>query len=83
MEQNSFKPKRPNFMDNFAQQLNGAAPSQSVQNYAVGNRTYNGGLPSPHAGGGLDKGGYAERDMKALSARNNALINYLRSKGVR
>ena len=36
----------------------------------TGNRVYNGGSPSPHAGGGLDKSGYLKRDQQAKTQRN-------------
>ncbi len=43
--------------------------------YSVGNRVYNGSAPSPHAGGGLDKSGYAERDALARTTKQNLLKN--------
>jgi hypothetical protein len=51
-----------------------------TQKYAAGNRVYNGFSPSPHAGGGLDKSGYAERDAQANATRQN-LIRQLSQKG--
>lgn len=51
-----------------------------TQKYATGNRIYNGFSPSPHAGGGLDKAGYAERDSIAGATRRN-FLNQLSQKG--
>lgn len=51
-----------------------------IQKYSAGNRTYNGFAPSPHAGGGLDKAGYAERDSIANATRQN-LLRQLAQKG--
>lgn len=60
----SAKPPRAAFVGNFTQQN---------QKYATGNRVYNGFSPSPHAGGGLDKAGYAERDNVARTTKRNML----------
>jgi hypothetical protein len=51
-----------------------------TQRYSAGTRTYNGFSPSPHAGGGLDKSGYAERDASANATRQN-LLRQLSQKG--
>jgi hypothetical protein len=51
-----------------------------TQKYLTGNRIYNGFSPSPHAGGGLDKAGYAERDSIANATRKN-LLQQLSKKG--
>lgn len=45
--------------------------------YSVGNRIYNGSAPSPHAGGGLDKSGYAERDALARTTKQNLIKNMI------
>lgn len=50
------------------------------QNHITGNRVYNGGMPSPHAGGGLAKGGYAVRDQKAKT-KKDLLLKQLKSGG--
>lgn len=47
--------------------------SYDFNSYAAGNKVYGGGRSSPHVGGGLDKLGYAERDL-AHSAKRNALL---------
>lgn len=52
-----------------------------TQRYAGGSRIYNGYRSSPHAGGGLDKSGYAERDASANATRQN-LLRQLSQKGM-
>lgn len=54
--------------------------SQGPDNYVSGNRVYNGAAPSPHAGGGLDKSGYLQRDQLARS-KKQFLMNQLKSGG--
>lgn len=84
MYQNApFKPQKPKFVGNFSDRLNSLSPKPQNAEYSVGNRVYNGGSNSPHSGGGLDPTGYMNRDAQAATIRQNALINYLRSKGVR
>lgn len=53
---------------------------QGSQNQATGNKVYNGFAPSPHAGGGLDKSGYQQRDQKART-KKQFLMNQLKSGG--
>jgi hypothetical protein len=63
---------------------NGNVASNYSQNndYAVGNRVYNGSSPSPHAGsGGIDLGGYATRDNEA-NTRRQMLVQMLKPNGV-
>lgn len=45
----------------------------SFLSYAAGNKVYGGGRSSPHVGGGLDKLGYRERDLKHKAMRNAIL----------
>ena len=54
--------------------------SQGQQNHQTGNRTYNAGAPSPHAGGGLNRQGYALRDQTALN-KKALLMKQLKSGG--
>lgn len=63
------KPKQANYIANFARQN---------ESYSVGNRVYNGGAPSPHAGGGLDPTGYQERDALAKTTKQNAIMNMIK-----
>jgi hypothetical protein len=46
----------------------------------TGNRSYNAGAPSPHAGGGLSKPGYDIRDQTALN-KKQMLMKQLKSGG--
>lgn len=56
-------------------QPNNASSGYALNNdYAVGNRIYNGISPSPHAGGGLDPVGFQQRDQQA-AVKNNLLAN--------
>jgi hypothetical protein len=48
------------------------------ESYSVGNRVYNGSAPSPHAGGGLDKSGYAVRDAMARTTKQNLLKDLIK-----
>lgn len=48
-------------------------PAYDFNSYAAGNKVYRGGSTSPHSGGGLDKLGYAERDLKHRAKRNAIL----------
>lgn len=73
--------KRPNLIAQYQQKMNNFLPPKT-DSYSVGDRVYDGGSPSPHAGGGLDKTGYIERDQLANTARQNALAKYIRMKGV-
>lgn len=59
--------KIPGFVDSFAKRQ---------MPFATGNRIYNGSSNSPHAGGGLDKTGYRDRDAVAKTTRAN-LYNQL------
>lgn len=52
----------------------------SQNSLSVGNRVFNGFSPSPHVGGGIDKGGYAKRDMQAETTRN-LLIEQMKNRG--
>lgn len=54
--------------------------TQGQTNHLTGNRVYNGISNSPHAGGGLDKTGYKERDQKALN-KKSFLMKQLKSGG--
>jgi hypothetical protein len=62
---------RTKFLENFARQN---------ESYSVGNRVYNGGAPSPHAGGGLDPTGYQERDALARTTKQNAIMNMIKQR---
>lgn len=62
-------PKPKSYIDNF---------KRRNESYSVGNRVYNGSAPSPHAGGGLDKSGYAERDALARTTKQNLLKNLIK-----
>lgn len=63
--------KPPSFVESF---------SKRVMPFATGNRVYNGVSSSPHAGGGLDKTGYAERDSVARTTKQNLLRQLARGK---
>lgn len=73
-------PEAPKPKNNYVQNF-----SQRNQSYSVGNRVYNGSAPSPHAGGGLDKSGYAERDAIARTTKQNLLMNIIKNqqKGIK
>lgn len=71
MPPSSTKPPQNSFIKRF---------QANTQKYSTGNRIYNGFSPSPHAGGGLDKSGYAERDSVANATRKN-LLQQLSKKG--
>lgn len=46
----------------------------NMGSYSVGNRTYNGSSPSPHAGpGGVNPAGYATRENQANTKREGLL----------
>lgn len=46
------------------------APNKKTpQSYQTGNRVYNGASNSPHSGGGLNKGGFAQRDNEAAAKK--------------
>ena len=62
MPPSSAKPPQNSFIQRF---------KASTQKYSTGNRVYNGFSPSPHAGGGIDKSGYQERDNIANATRKN------------
>jgi len=70
--------KRPNLIEQYRAKMNNFLPPKT-DSYSVGNRVYNGGSPSPHAGaGGLNPVGYQNRDQLANAARKNALADYVR-----
>lgn len=53
---------------------------QGQQNQITGNRVYNGVSNSPHAGGGLDRSGFQQRDAQA-QAKRDFLLSRLKSGG--
>jgi hypothetical protein len=53
---------------------------QGQQNQITGNRVYNGISSSPHAGGGLDRSGFQQRDQQA-QAKRDFLMKQMRSGG--
>ena len=72
MPPNAQQPKSNDFVSRF---------KAGTQRYAGGSRVYNGYSSSPHAGGGLDKSGYAARDASANATRQN-LLRQLSQKGM-
>lgn len=48
------------------------------QPYAAGKKIYGGSRSSPHIGGGLDKQGYRERDLRHKT-RRNALLRRMKA----
>lgn len=73
-------PKPKSFLDRYKEQSIPNITRGKEASYAVGNRIYNGYSNSPHSGGGLDKTGYAERDLEARTMRTNALQKYIQSR---
>lgn len=63
-----------------SQQLKINSPGSTANKLSVGNRVYNGFSNSPHSGGGLEKGGYANRDAQA-KVKRQALMNQLKRFG--
>lgn len=53
---------------------------QGQQNQLTGNKVYNGIGNSPHAGGGLDRTGFDQRDQQA-QAKKAFLMKQMRSGG--
>ena len=54
--------------------------SEGPQNLQTGNKVYNGGGSSPHAGGGLNKSGFQLRDQQA-NAKKDFMMKRLKSGG--
>lgn len=53
---------------------------QGPQNFQTGNKVYNGVGSSPHAGGGLNKSGFQQRDQQA-KAKKDFMMKRLKSGG--
>jgi hypothetical protein len=71
------RPKPPDALDSNKLQKR---YSQGPQNFATGNRVYNGSAPLPHAVGGLNQSGFNKRDQQAR-AKKDFLSKQLKSGG--
>ena len=58
----------------------GAPNKKTSQSYQTGNRVYKGASNSPHSGGGLNKGGFAQRDNEA-AAKKQFRLQQLQQRG--
>lgn len=72
--------KKDGGKDDDMENANGQRYQQGQQKHNTGNRVYNGVSSSPHSGGGLNKGGFAQRDNEA-AAKKAFLLNRLKQGG--